>query len=201
MKPNSNYLIQTNFFNQTVLGDISEIQKDIIYYMQTIINFREPNPTGIVDFNYQEFLRYKKTERNLTYSPDEIAEFCKELIKLNGVIYNIQTQNIEFFNIIDKVQVNEANPENFTVHFASWGKIFFFEKYALEYAQQSKIQYTQIEKNIIDLKGDKKKKLFELLSAFKETGGVTTFGWTQKLSPHALSLRHEKQEKELQFRV
>jgi len=31
--------------------------------------------------------------------------------------------------------------------------------------------------------------------------GVTTFGWTQKLSPHALSLRHEKQEKELQFRV
>jgi hypothetical protein len=31
--------------------------------------------------------------------------------------------------------------------------------------------------------------------------GVTTFGWTQKLSPHALSLRDEKQEKELQFRV
>ena len=35
----------------------------------------------------------------------------------------------------------------------------------------------------------------------RHKSGVTTFGWTQKLSPHALSLRHEKQEKELQFRV
>ena len=33
------------------------------------------------------------------------------------------------------------------------------------------------------------------------TIGVTTFGWTEKLSPHALSLRHEKQKEELQFRI
>jgi hypothetical protein len=41
----------------------------------------------------------------------------------------------------------------------------------------------------------------QLQEAKKEKDGVTTFGWTQKLSPHALSLRDEKQEKELQFRV
>jgi hypothetical protein len=171
---NSNYLTQTNFFNQTVLSDISEIQKDIIYYLQKVMNFRDEDPSGIVNFNYNDFLKYKKTERNLTYSPAEIATFCKELIKLNGVIYNIKTQNIEFFNIIDRIQVNEGDPENFTVHLAFWGKIFFYEKFALEYAEQSKIQYTQIDKNIIDLQGDKKKKLFELISQFKETGFYIT---------------------------
>ena len=42
---------------------------------------------------------------------------------------------------------------------------------------------------------------FQKIDLEAAKNGVTTFGWTQKLSPHALSLRHEKQEKELQFRV
>lgn len=170
MENQTNYLIQSNFFNETVLGDISEIQKDIIYYLQSIINFQDSNPTGSVEFDYKNFIKFKKTERNLTYSPKEIHNFCKELISLNGVIYNKKTQQIEFFNIIDRVSVSEMNSENFIVSFASWGKIFFYEKYAVEYAESSKISYTQIEKNIIDLKGDKRKKLFELLSQYKETG-------------------------------
>lgn len=165
-----NYLIQSSVFTKTVLNDISEIQKDIIYFLQTQINFREENPTGEVNFDYKSFLAYKNVDRSMTYSPVEIFHFCNKLREINGVIYNIQTKDIEFFNIIDKIKLNESNPESFTVVFASWGKIFFYEKFAKEYAKQSKIQYTQIEKNIIDLKGDKRKKLFELLSMYKETG-------------------------------
>lgn len=40
----------------------------------------------------------------------------------------------------------------------------------MEYAKNSKVQYTQIESSIIDLKGEKRKKFFELLSQFKSTG-------------------------------
>lgn len=167
---NSNYLIQSNFFNQTVLSDISEIQKDIIYFLQHQIDFREKEPTGDIYFDYEAFLKYKKVKRNDTYNPKDIVKFCKEMITLNGVIYNIQTQNIEFFTIIDKVSMNPVSPENFTVSLASWGKIFFYEKFAKEYAKESKIQYTQLEKNIIDLKGEKRRKLYELICQFKATG-------------------------------
>lgn len=167
---NSNYLLQSSFFTKTILNDISEIQKDILYFIQTKINFRDENPSDEVLFNYNEFLAYKKLDRVSSYSPSEIADFCRKIREINGVIYNIQTQDIEFFNIIDRVKINESDPENFTVVFATWGKIFFYEKFAKEYAQISNIQYTQIEKNIIDLKGDKRKKLFELLSMYKETG-------------------------------
>lgn len=170
MGKNNNYLIQSNLFNETVLSDLSEIQKDILYYLQDVIDFRDKEATGEVYFDYNKFLEFKNTSRNLSYSPKEIQSFCKELTSLNGVIYNVNTENIEFFNIIDKVTVNSRDPENFIVRFASWGRIFFFEKFALEYAQESQIRYTQIEKNIIDLQSVKRKKFFELLSQYKETG-------------------------------
>lgn len=167
---NNNYLIQSTFFTKTVLNDISEIQKDILYFLQSKINFRQTDPTGEVVFNYKEFLAYKKVDRAMTYSPVEILNFCQRIREINGIIYNKQTQDIEFFNIIDRVKTNEADIETFTVYFGYWGKIFYYEKFAQDYAQQSKIQYTQIEKNIISLNGEKRKKLFELLSMFKETG-------------------------------
>lgn len=211
---NKNYLIQSQIFNETVLSDISEIQKDIIYYLQSIINFREANPTGEVYFDYNDFLKYKKTSKNLSYSPKEIQNFCRELIDLNGVIYNKKTENIEFFNIIDKIQVSNKDPENFTVYFASWGKIFFYEKFAIEYAELSKIQYTQIEKNIIDLQSAKRKKFFELLSQFKETGlyrisliklktllGFIIYDYsdTPEIEPKQLSLFDQRREPVKEF--
>ncbi len=129
MEKNNNYLIQSNLFNETVLSDLSEIQKDILYYLQDVIDFRDKEATGEVYFDYNKFLEFKNTSRNLSYSPKEIQSFCKELTSLNGVIYNVNTENIEFFNIIDKVTVNSRDPENFIVRFASWGRIFFFEKF------------------------------------------------------------------------
>lgn len=166
-----NYLIQSNLFTKSVLRDASEFQKDIIYYLQNEIDFNDPNPTGKVVFNYENFLRYKKIEiKKNTYSAKQILTLCEGLTRINGAFYNKLTASTVFFNLIDNVEASELNPNEFTVTFANFGKIFFYEKFALEYANTSKIQYTQIESNIIDLKGDNRKKLFELLSQYKKTG-------------------------------
>lgn len=167
---NPNYLLQSNFFTQSVLRGVSEMQKDIIYYLQKVINFRDPNPGEEVIFNYDKFLQYKNKEKNNFYSVSELLEICSGLIHINGVFYNTQTKTTEFFNVIDSVSVSDENANEFVVRFAKWGRIFFYEKFALEYANKTKVEYTQIESSIIDLKGDKRKKLFELLSQFKSTG-------------------------------
>lgn len=170
MKPSKNYLIQSNFFTQSVLRDVTEMQKDIIYYLQTLIDFRDANPNDEILFNYSDFLKYKKVEKNNFYSVSELLDICRGLITIDGVFYNKTTKTTEFFNLIDSVSVNNENANEFIVRLANFGKIFFFEKYGLQYAQKSKVEYTQIESSIIDLKGDKRKKLFELLSQYKSTG-------------------------------
>lgn len=167
---NTNYLLQSNFFTQSVMRGVTEMQKDIIYYLQTLINFRDPNPEEEIIFNYNEFLKYKNVKKNSFYSVSELLEICSGLIHINGVFYNTQTKITEFFNVIDSVSVSDEDANEFIVRFAKWGKIFFYEKHALEYANKTRVQYTQIESSIIDLKGDKRKKLFELLSQFKATG-------------------------------
>lgn len=170
MKSNQNYLIQSNYFTKSILKDITEIQKDIIYYIQTVINFRDNNPPEFVVFNYNDFLKYKKVSRNNTYSPNEIIDFCEKLKEINGVFFNKQNNKIISFNLIDHLEIRPEESEQFEIYLTKIGKVFFYEKFATEYAKESKIQYTQIERNIIDLKGDKRKKFFELLSQFKETG-------------------------------
>jgi hypothetical protein len=167
---NPNFLIQSNFFTESVMRGVTEVQKDIVYYFQTIINFRDKNPSDEIIFNYDNFLVYKNIEKNNFYSISEVLDICTGLIHINGVFYNTNTKTTEFFNIIDSVSVNDKNANEFVIRFANWGKIFFYEKYALAYADKSNVQYTQIEKNIIDLKGDKRKKLFELFSQYKSTG-------------------------------
>lgn len=170
-KDNKNYLIQSNYFTKSILKDVSEIQKDIIYFLQTQINFTERNPSGKVIFNYDKFLEYKKIEiKKNAYSADEILSFCEGLININGGFYNKQTASTVLFNLFSDVEVNDLNPKEYIISFANFGKIFFYEKFALEYAKTSKIQYTQIESSIIDLKGEKRKKFFELLSQYKSTG-------------------------------
>ncbi|WP_312306360.1 replication initiation protein [Chryseobacterium sp.] len=171
MEQNKNYLIQSNYFTKSILRDVSEIQKDIIYFLQTQIDFTETNPTGKVIFNYDKFLEYKKIEmqRN-TYSPDEILSFCEGLINITGIFYNKQTSSTVLFNLFSNVEVSDLNPKEFIISFADFGKIFFYEKFALEYTKTAKIQYTQIESSIIDLKGEKRKKFFEILSQYKSTG-------------------------------
>lgn len=170
-KENKNYLIQSNYFTKSILKDVSEIQKDIIYFLQSQIVFTDPNPTGKVVFNYDKFLEYKKIEvKKNAYSPEQILGFCEGLININGMFYNKQTSSTVFFNLFSEVEVNDFNPKEFIISFANFGKIFFYEKFALEYAKTSKIEFTQIENNIIDLSGDKRKKFFELLSQYKQTG-------------------------------
>ncbi|RNA63929.1 replication initiation protein [Chryseobacterium nematophagum] len=170
-KENKNYLIQSNYFTKSILKDVSEIQKDIIYFLQTQIDFTEPDPTGKVIFNYDKFLKYKKIDiKKNAYSSDEILKFCEGLVDINGMFYNKQTSSTVFFNLFSDVEVNDLNPKEFTISFANFGKIFFYEKFAMEYAKTSKIQYTQIESSIIDLRGDKRKKFFEILSQYKQTG-------------------------------
>lgn len=167
----TNYLIQSNYFTKSILKDVTEIQKDIIYFLQSQINFSEENPTGTVVFNYDKFLQYKNIEiQKNTYSPKEILSLCEGLITINGAFYNKQTSSTVFFTLFDNVEVSELDPKEFIITFANYGKIFFYEKFAIEYAKSSKIQYTQIESSIIDLKGEKRKKFFEILSQYKSTG-------------------------------
>lgn len=170
MSKSQNYLLQSNFFTQSILRDVSEVQKDIIYFIQKNINFHDDNPDDVIIFNYNDFLAYKNTTKNNFYSPGELFDLCTGLITINGVFYNPNTATTEFFNLIDRVSINEENANEFKIKLASFGKIFLFKKYALEYANQSKVPYTQIESSIIDLKGEKKKKFFELLSQYKSTG-------------------------------
>ncbi len=166
-----NYLIQSNYFTKSVLRDASEMQKEILYYLQSEIDFHDPNATGSVVFNFEKFLKYKniKDKKN-TYSPSEFFYIINGLRNINGVFYNKQAKKTVFFNLVDSVEINDEDTNEFTIRFANFGKVFFFEKFALEYVESSKVPYTQIEKNIIDLKGDKRKKFFELLSQYKETG-------------------------------
>ena len=170
-KRNGNYLIQSNYFTKSVLRDATEMQKEILYYLQSEIDFHDPNATGIVTFNYERFLKYKKiSDKKNTYSMSEFLSIINGLRNINGVFYNKPTKSTVFFNLVDSVEVSEEDTNEFVVRFANFGKIFFFEKFALEYVESSKVPYTQIERNIIDLKGEKRKKFFELLSQYKETG-------------------------------
>jgi hypothetical protein len=170
-KGNKNYLIQSNYFTKSILRNVSEIQKDIIYFLLTQINFTDSNPSGKVIFNYDKFLEYKKIEiKKNAYSANEILAFCQGLININGAFYNKQTASTVHFNLISDVEVSDLNPKEYIISLANFGKIFFYEKFALEYAKNSKIQFTQIEDNIIDLQGGNRKKFFELLSQYKSTG-------------------------------
>lgn len=169
-KKTPNYLMQSNFFTQSVLRDVSEVQRDIIYYLLTLIDFNSHEAPDVVVFNYDDFLKYKKVTKNNFYTPDEVLNLCNGLITINGVFYNPNTSSTEFFNLIDRVSISEDNTNEFKIKLASFGKIFFYKKYAMEYANQSKVPYTQIESSIIDLKGEKRKKFFELLSQYKSTG-------------------------------
>ena len=67
-----NYFIQSNYFTKSVLRDATEMQKEILYYLQSEINFHDKNATGIVTFNYENFLKYKKVSiKKNTYSSSE----------------------------------------------------------------------------------------------------------------------------------
>lgn len=170
MQKNKNYLIQSNYFTQSVLRDVSEIQKDIIYYIQRVADFYDENPPEVIVFNFEDFIKYKKVKKNNFYDIREIYDFCRGLISINGAFYNASSKTIEVFNIIDSVSISEENNNEFKITLAKFGKVFFYQKYAIDYAKANKIGYTQIESNIIDLKGDKRKKLFEILSQYKSTG-------------------------------
>lgn len=167
---NNNYLYQANYLTESILSDVTEVQKDIIYFLQTKIDFYTENPSDTIIFNYDDFLNSKSRIKNNTYSVDEMFSICKKLASINGIFFNKVTSQTIFFNILDNVTVNSDNPNEFNLKLASFGKVFFYKKHLIEYANSSKIQYTQIEKSIISLKGDKRKKLYELLSQYKSKG-------------------------------
>lgn len=169
-KTQRNYLIQTNFFTESITKDVSEVQRDVLYYIQSKVNFYDQNPPDKIIFNFDEFLAFKNKLKNNFYSVDEVLELCSKLRTVGGAFYNKNTRKIELFNIFSNVSVSIDNPNEFDIELAKWGKIFFFEKHALAYTKSNNVAYTQIESNIINLKGDKKKKFFELLSQWKSTG-------------------------------
>lgn len=62
---------------------VTEIQKDIIYYLQTIIDFRDIEPTNNITFNFDNFLAYKKVTKRNFYSISDLLEICTGLINIS----------------------------------------------------------------------------------------------------------------------
>lgn len=112
MSKSQNYLLQSNFFTQSILRDVSEVQKDIIYFIQKNIDFYDENPDDVMIFNYNGFLAYKNTTKNNFCSPGKVFG----LISINGVFYNPNTATTEFFNLIDRMSINEENVNEFKIN-------------------------------------------------------------------------------------
>ncbi|MEM1259942.1 MAG: replication initiation protein [Bacteroidota bacterium] len=171
------YLNQSNFFTRSVFNLKKEIHKDIVYLIQSKINFFGPTQDSIT-VSYGDYISMKKTKRNDTYSFSEFSNFVGEIKHVGGAFYNKINNRFISFNIVDNVQVDKENAETLIIDLAKFGKIFFFKESLLAYIKEitpmgKELKYsghTQIEQNAVNLKGKRRKKFFEIISQFKNTG-------------------------------
>jgi len=171
------YLIQSNFFTRSVFNLEKDIHKDIVYLIQSKIDyFGEPKDSIKISFN--DYLNYKSIKKNDTYSFKEFSAFAKEIINIGGAFYNKINNRFISFNIVDNVQIDVDNAESLNINLAKFAKIFFYRDELNNYIksitpQGNKLKYaghTQIESSVFTIKGIRRKKFFEIISQFKNTG-------------------------------
>lgn len=177
MEIKNTYLNQANFFTRSLFKLDREIHKDIVYLIQSKIDFfGEVRDT--IQLSFDDYLTYKGIKRNDTYSFEEFYKFVGETKAVGGAFYNKINQQFVSFNIVDNVKIDSANPECLDIKLAEFGKIFFFkkelEKYLRTITPKGKplkyVGHTQIENTVFNLKGARRKKFFEIISQFKSTG-------------------------------
>lgn len=177
MEIKNTYLNQANFFTRSLFKLDREIHKDIVYLIQSKIDFfGEVRDT--IQLSFDDYLNYKNIKRNDTYSFEEFYKFVGETKSVGGAFYNKINQQFVSFNIVDNVKIDSDNPECLDIKLAEFGKIFFFkkelEKYLRTITPKGKplkyVGHTQIENTVVNLKGARRKKFFEIISQFKTTG-------------------------------
>lgn len=171
------YLIQSNFFTRSLFNLEKEIHKDIVYLIQSKIDFFGPSKS-VIKISFKDYLHFKKIKKNDTYSFTEFSNFASEIKHVGGAFYNKINNRFISFNIVDNVQVDMDNAETLNINLAKFGKVFFFKETLEEYIknitpQGNKLKYsghTQIETTAFNIKGLRRKKFFEIISQFKNTG-------------------------------
>lgn len=177
-KENQKYLIQSNFFTQSIFENINEVHKDIIYVLQQKIDFYSDECEDLINISYNDYLSAKNLNKNEAYSFEEWKKFTENLITFNGIFINKITNQLVNFNLISTVRIDIDNPENLNIKLAEFGLIFFYKNKMEEYVKdlnnnqinKKQIGYTRIHNNVIKINSARRKKFYELLSQYKETG-------------------------------
>lgn len=171
------YINQANFFTRSVFSANRDIHKDILYLIQSKIDFFG-SPKNNISISFTDYLEAKNISKNDTYSFSEFYKFADEIKQVGGAFYNSINNSFISFNIVDNVQIDSENSETLKIELGKFGKIFFFKKNLLKYIedvtpkgkQLRYIGHTQIESSTFKIIGARRKKFFEIISQFKNTG-------------------------------
>lgn len=177
MELRNRHLNQSNFFTRSVFKLDREIHKDIVYLIQSKTDFFG-KPQNIIKISLSDYLEAKNISKNNTYSFLEFYKFADEIKNVGGAFYNKVNRSFVSFSLVDNVQIDSENPETLKIELGRFGKIFFYKENLLKYIADitpfgNSLIYTghsQINNNVFQIKGGRRKKFFEVISQFKNTG-------------------------------
>lgn len=177
MELGNKYFNQANFFTRSVFNLERDIHKDILYLIQSKIDFFGATK-DIINISFNDYLTAKNVCKNNTYSFEEFCKIADEVKSIGGAFYNKINSSFVSFNIIDNIQIDLENSESLKIELAKFGKIFFYKKNLEAYIKEitpagKPLKYTghtQIENSTLKFRGLRRKKFFELISQFKNTG-------------------------------
>lgn len=177
MELRNKQLNQANFFTRSLFKLEKEIHKDIVYLIQSKIDFFG-KPKSVIKISLNDYIDAKNTTKNNTYSFSEFYKFAIEVKNVGGAFYNKINGLFIAFNIVDNVQVDPDSPDTLNIELARFGKIFFYRAELIQYINEitplGKVQkqkgFTQIENSVFKIRGVRRKKFYEILSQFKNTG-------------------------------
>lgn len=201
-----NYIKQANFLTTSVFLNMTEVQKDALYFIMQNIDYHSTSPTDKIIIDFEKFLTYKDVKKNNFYSLEETKKILEGLITTKGSFRNQFTGQYVIFNLIDNITFNPKSPNELEVKLAEFGVIFLYEKALAEYVEKSKLflpdykkknsgkGFTQIEKNVASLNSASQKKLFEMLSQFKSKGWMKITLFDLKLALGFISIKIKDKE-------
>lgn len=206
-----NYIKQANFLTSSVILDISEVQKDALYFIMQNIDYHSDNPKDKLKIDFEKFLNYKNVKKNNFYSIHETAQLMNGIRDIKGSFRNQYTGQFVTFNLIDNVSINPRSPNELDVKLAEYGVILLYEKALAKYVEDSKSflpdykiknnsgnGFTQIEKNIVSLNSYPQKKLFEMISRFKSKGWMKITLFDLKLALGFITIKSKTLNIDLQ---
>lgn len=206
-----NYIKQANFLTSSVIFDMSEVQKDALYFIMQNIDYHSQKPTDKLKIDFEKFLDYKKVKKNNFYSIQETVQLMNGIRDIKGSFRNQYTGQFVTFNLIDNVSINPKSPNELDVTLAQYGVILLYEKALSEYVERSKSflpdyktksnsgkGFTQIEKSVVSLNSYPQKKLFEMLSRFKSKGWMKITLFDLKLALGFITIKSKTLNTDLQ---